>query len=565
MVFRRIFLSAFGRPWYDKEQPLPRRFFAFCAGAVIAIISGAALGLAFPLTDIFPLAWIAFVPLLVMQRGISVKRMWLFAFLAGMSFWLVLAYWMHVFHVMALFTAVPALALYFSLPFLFLSVWQRISRDRFPWLDPLLFSLFWAGVEYFRSTGFLGYSWGLAGYSQTAFLPILQIADIAGVWGVSFLVVFANAVVAYLFRQDTRRRKRILLCCLGALLGFSLLYGALRLSEKPSGAEYKVHLIQAFVDPETDWARDRYAETMQKITDLTLQAGKGGGDLIIWPETLSHPPGMYYWKYLRMAPEDNSDRRIAEWFVGMPDRAGRAVLLTAPHRDRVAVTNVTGSPGLEMQSYNAAFLVTPGTNVLDSYYKINLVPFGEWFPYKKEFPFVAKILRDTVASDFTPGTRYTVFRERDTAFSVVICFEDIFGGLCRQFVLGGAEFLINTTNDYWSRSVQSQEQHAAMAILRAIENRRYMVRAANTGVTCVIDAWGRMQARLPNHTVGILDGNISLMRGYGQSVYTRHGDFLGIAGAYLGGLALVLGLLFNLYKGLQTGFRAAWKTYANEE
>jgi len=527
----------------------------FLLGLLTAVFSGALLGLAFPLTNIFPLAWCALIPLLVMQRGISVKRMWLFAFIAGFSFWLVLASWMHVFHDLALVTAVPALALYFSLPFLFLSVWQRLSLDRFPFLDPLLFSLFWVGVEYFRCTGYLGYSWGVLGYSQSSFLPILQIADLAGVWGVSFLVVFTNAVLAYTLRNELWRRRRFALYSLLILLGAALIYGGARLAEEPKGPEYRVHLVQAFVDPATDWAPSKYQETMRKIEEITMRAGREDGDLIVWSETLSQAAGMHYHKYLKNAPAYNRERQIGEWFIGMPARAGTPVLLTAPHRELVSVTNASGGMEMEMQHYNAAFLVDTKTNVLGEYYKINLVPFGEWFPFKEEFPWLAQILRETMASDFTPGQSYTVFRESGAAFSVVICFEDIFGELCRQLILRGADFLINTTNDYWSKSIQSQEQHAAMAVLRAVENRRYLLRAANTGVTCVVDAWGRVLARLDNHVEEILAADVPLMRGYGESFYTRHGDYLGIAGAWLCGIAMIAGLLLLLYSALRSAAR----------
>jgi apolipoprotein N-acyltransferase len=527
----------------------------FWLGFLCAALSGVFLGLAFPLTNIFPLAWCAFVPLLIMQRGLSTARMWFFAFIAGLSFWLVHASWMHVFHTYALFSAIPALAVYFSLPFLFLSAWQRVSRDRFPYLDPLFFSLFWIGVEYFRSTGFLGYSWGVLGYSQTPFLPVLQIADIAGVWAVSFLVIFANAVFAYLLRNELLRRKRILLSSLLVFLGFTLIYGGVRLSEKPTGPEYRVQLVQAFVDPALDWVSDRFSLTisdanritMDKIEEMTVRAGQREGDLIVWSETLSQPAGMYYYKHFMRAPEDHKHRQTAEWFIGMAARAGKPVLLTAPHREYVQEPSDAGFAVLRGHSYNAAFLVTPNTNVIDSYYKINLVPFGEWFPYGKQFPWLARILEETMASNFTPGTRYTVFEESGVFFSVVICFEDIFGELCRQFIRRGADFLINTTNDYWSKSIQSQEQHAVMAILRAVENRRYLVRAANTGVTCNIDAWGRMESRLDNHVEDILDANVFLMRGYGETIYTKHGDYLGIAGAYFCGIASVTGIFLLIY------------------
>ncbi|HOG64172.1 MAG TPA: apolipoprotein N-acyltransferase [Spirochaetota bacterium] len=512
-------------------------------GLLLAVLSGVLLGLAFPLTSFFPLAWVAFVPLLVMQRGVPVWRMWFYAFMAGLSFWLVHASWLKVFHPLSLVTATPALALYFSLPFVFMAVFRRRMNNRFPLLQAFLFATLWIGVEYFRSTGFLGFSWGVVGYSQQYFLPVLQIADIGGVWSVSCIVLFANAVIAnWLVEGYPIVRKRFLV--LAGVLVFVLGYGVFRLTEEPSGPVKRVALVQAFVDPAVDWKQARADATMQKIEEMTIAAGQHEPrpDLVVWSETLSSPSALWYYTHLRKAAAGSSQRAIGEWFMGMPARAGRPVLLTAPHKEFVAYTNEKGLLRHEIESYNAAFLVTETTNIVDRYYKINLVPFGEWFPYKKEFPWIAKILEKTIASDFTPGKRYTAFSMPQGRFGVLICFEDIFGEICRQLVLAGAEYLINTTNDYWSKSIQSQEQHAAMAVLRAVENRRFLVRAANTGVTCVVDPWGRMLQRLPNEETGILHSGISLMRGRGPTFYTLHGDWAGIAGAWACALAGVAGM-----------------------
>ncbi len=516
----------------------------FAAGLLVAVLSGVVLGLAFPLTSLFPLAWVALVPLLVMQRGVSGGRMWLYAFVAGLSFWLVHASWLKVFHPLSLVTATPALALYFSLPFVLLSVWRRWLGNKSPLVQAVLFATLWTGIEYFRSTGFLGFSWGVIGYSQHLFLPAIQIADIGGVWLISWVIAFTNAILAGILSEGMSRSSRSRLWLLGGVLLVVLGYGVVRLSEEPGGPVKRVALVQAFVDPALDWRSGRKATTMKRIEEMTIRAAlaQPRPDLVVWSETLSSPSALWYYLHARFAPPGNEMRALGEWFAGMPARAGVPVLLTAPHKEIVAYTNEQGVPARELQSYNAAFLVNAKTNIIDRYYKINLVPFGEWFPYKKEFPWVAKILQETIASDFTPGARYTVFSMPQGRFGVMICFEDIFGELCRQLVRAGAEYLVNTTNDYWSKSIQSQEQHAAMAVLRSVENRKYLVRAANTGVTCIVDAWGRMLERLPDEETGILQTEVFLMKDRSPSFYTLHGDWLGIAGAWACALSFLAGL-----------------------
>lgn len=526
---------------YEQGRLSWRKFFT---GLGVSLFCGVVLGLAFPLTNLFPLAWFALVPLLLMQRGVPSWRMWFYAFMAGLAFWLVHASWLKVFHPLSLVTAVPALALYFSLPFAFLAVWRKWIGTRFPLMQAVFFASLWIGIEYFRSTGFLGFSWGVLGYSQHLFLPILQIADIGGVWLVSWVIVFTNCIVASLLANHNPRAFRRQLAVLLSVVLLVALYGVIRLQEKPVGPTKRVALIQAFVDPALDWKPDRVSSTMQRIQEITIRSATTNPrpELVVWSETLSAPSALWYYTYSRSTASGSRLHAIGEWFMGMSARAGVPVLLTAPHKELVTLTNARGLRERELQSYNAAFLVTQETNLVDSYYKINLVPFGEWFPYKKTFPWIAKILQETIASDFTPGRRYTAFSMPQGRFGVMICFEDIFGELCRQLVLSGAEYLINTTNDYWSKSIQSQEQHAAMAVLRAIENRRYLLRAANTGVTCMVDAWGRMVQRLPNEVRGILQTEVNLMRGRGKTLYTLHGDWAGIAGAWACALSGLVGI-----------------------
>lgn len=538
----------------------------FLPGLILSAFGGFLLSLSFPLADIFPLAWISLSFIIIPVYGASVKTSWFYGFVSGMTFWLFFASWMSTFHSLSLVTAIPYLSIYFSLPFLILNAWNRITKGRFRYLRPLVFSIAWIGFEYLRCTGFLAFTWGVVGYSQYRFLPVIQIADIFGVWGVSFLVVFINASLAELiiFINEKGYTKKDLIKKIAPaaiMLFVAVVYGFLMLSQQKPKPTYKIALVQPDVDPAAHWQSRSIAEkTMEKIETFSKYAADQGVDLIIWSETLMARKAMFFYKYYKDAPGDNFYRKMGEWFRNLPEKLKTDMLLTAPHKIWVDKTNEYGKMIKKSYSFNSAFYINKKGVLLDRYDKIHLVPFGEWFPYKKELPFMARLLAKTIASDFTPGKRYVVFKSKKARFAAVICFEDIFGYLCRKFILYGADFLINTTNDYWSRSIASQEQHFAMAVLRAVENRRYMVRAANTGVSCIIDAWGRVESRLENHQQSVLIGKIPLLRDKAKPVYTHWGDWFALLSLY----ALLILVLFELGYGVRILTKKFIKKFANK-
>lgn len=551
----RVAVSAVFDRWFPRETKFTPAF--LLRSLLLFVGSGLLLGLAFPTFDLFPLAWFVLAPPVAFALRYGPWRVWLCSFLGGMAYWLSIAYWMHTFHPFALVSAIPVCALYFSLPFLLTALWRK-RIPRLARLAPLVFAVSWLGVEYFRSIGFLAFSWGVLGYSQYRFLPLIQIADLFGVLGVSGVLIIANTVLAVLLdRQEPGRVLRRL--TLGAAVIFILVlgYGFLRLTESVPPATKRLALIQGFTDPAQDWrGRETTRETMRKIDLLTRIASMRNAHpdtlprpelpawffrafprfrppgLVIWSETLMARRAMAYWRGLGGLPPEQLEAlrkrdpwqslllqwEMGDWFRNLPARLGVAVLLTAPDQ-------------VDGNSHNSAFLVDGSGRLLGEYRKIKLVPFGEHFPY--DIPFIQRILAATIASSFTAGEHFTVFRLHGTPFSVVICFEDIFGDICRIFVRDGAGYLINTTNDYWSRSLKAQIQHFSMSIFRAVENRRYLVRAANTGVTTVIDAWGRVGDSLENNVVGILQTAVPDMSGRGRSLYTAVGDLPGYVMLFL--------------------------------
>jgi len=497
------------------------------------VLGGFLLGLSFPLMNIFIFAWIGLVPVLYVFNSKTVTHPRLLVIMAGVTFHMFVCFWMKTFHPLSLLLMIPYLTIYFVLPFILTrSLFKRLPEN-FLGLRPLIFALIWVGLEYIRSVGFMAFPWGVLGYSQFQILPIIQIADIGGVFLVSFVIVFFNAslaeIVPLYFNKVRNKSLYIKKMAPATILIFlSLIYGVIQLSKDEPKPTFKVSVLQAFVDPSHDWrTRARTLRTMDKIERLSSQATNFRPDLIIWPETLMGKSAMYYHKYYSKLPTVSYYKTIGDWFYGIAGKLKSNMLLTAPERSLVVSTNAKGQRRQSWASFNSAYYVTADGKFQDKYSKIHLVAFGEWFPYKKQFPIIARILKNTIASNFTPGKRFVVFRTKKGTFSVLICFEDMLGNLTRLFVKKGAAFLINTTNDYWSRSIKSQEQHFAVSIFRAIENRRYLVRAANTGVTAIVDSVGRIKKRLPNYDIDILYDTIPMMNSRGLTIYTRYGDWFG--------------------------------------
>ncbi len=497
------------------------------------LLSGLALGFSFPLANIFPLAWVSLVPLFLIFRSDNVSHPRMLVILGGLTFHLFVCFWMKTFHPLSLILVIPYLTIYFILPFVLTKTIFKKLSPKFIGLRPLVFSLIWVGLEYIRSVGFLGFPWGVLGYSQFKFLPIIQIADIGGVFLVSFLIVYFNtslAEVVGLYFNKVKDRSIYLkkMAPVSVLIFLSLIYGFVKLSIDEPAPTYKVAVLQAFVDPSKDWrTASRSMRTMAKIEKMSTEATNFQPDLIIWPETLMGKAAMYYHKYYSKMKTDSYYKTIGNWFYNLPAKLNSNMLLTAPERAIVTITNENGRKYQSLASFNSAYYVTADGKFQDKYQKMHLVPFGEWFPYKKTFPIIAKILRSTIASNFTPGKRFVIFKTKSGYFAVLICFEDIFGDLTRLFVKKGATFLINTTNDYWSRSIKSQEQHFAMSIFRAVENRCYLIRAANTGVTAVIDTYGSIKKRLPNYVIDVLYDKIPMIKRDKLTIYTRYGDWFG--------------------------------------
>jgi apolipoprotein N-acyltransferase len=419
---------------------------------------------------------------------------------------------MHVYDPLVLPLVVLILSFY---PALFCLGLNKLLRKKNPaalmWAAPLL----WVSLEYVRSLGFLGFPWNSLGYSQYRQISVIQMAEFTGVFGVSFLIVFVNSGIASVVinlrrcigaptRGASTQKggfyafRAIAIVCI--VLGLFIFWGrnVIICGEGGGKSSLRAVLIQGNFGMDCYW-EDNSADIMRRLSALSLGAAVSGPDLIIWSETaVGENP--------ETAFAVNS--RLRREISGMLKETG-AYLLTG------AQYNCDG------RDYNSVFLISPACEVIDRYDKMHLVPAAEYFPFRRHTRLIEYLLRD--AGDFTPGVRRTIFEIQGIGkFAALICFEGIFGDSARRFVKDGAEFLVNITNDVWSGSETSHHQHAAIASFRAVENRVYLLRLGNSGISRVINPYGIIEKELGVYRSGVLEGEV--FPASRQTFYTRHGD-----------------------------------------
>ena len=407
------------------------------------------------------------------------------AFLCGLLFFGATLFWF--FHLTKWFSyiaAVGALLLFFYLALyfgLFAFGYVLFSRHRLSQRLVIQPSV-WVVLEYIRGHLFTGFDWASLGHSQYGNLCLIQIADITGVYGVSFILVMGNIFIKEMIplweRKPSLQKKAKLVLILSMLVIFSsvLGYGAYHLRQaQKQGQEnttIPVAVIQVNIPQEDKWDLRAWQGIMDSYLAISEQAAKQRPALLVWPET-SYPA--YLW-------ENKAYFEKLQAFVR-----------------KIKIPLLFGAVLKEGEVYyNAAFLLSEEGEVVEIYRKIHLVPFGEYLPLRSMIPFLDHLVD---IGDFTAGKKWTTFsfpvapagQRRTGIFSVLICFEDTVARLSRQFVGRGAQLLVNITNDAWFGDTHAPWMHLQSSVFRTIENRRDLARAANTGVSCFIDRWGRIR------------------------------------------------------------------------
>jgi len=477
---------------------------------LLSFVSAVLLVLSFPKYNLEPLAWFALVPLLYALDGKSVLQGFVLGFITGLLSFVGIIYWIVIavntygnvpflLSVFILLLLVVYLSLFFG-TFAFLS---RYLQSRFGAHAIMLTPVLWVSLEYLRSFLLTGFPWANLGHSQYLNLPFIQMADITGVYGLSFVIVMVNVTFCWILHQWSRKVFPIREVVVTALvfLGF-LIYGYVRMGaldrKMISQPPLEVGLAQGNIDQSVKWDEAFQRKTLEIYEKLSLDVAKQKPNLIIWPETAT--PFFF-----------QAAKEYQPFILDIPKKTSAFLLF--------------GTPSFKLERgkvnhYNSAYLVSPSGEVSGRYDKIHLVPFGEYVPLSDLFIFIGSLGEGI--GNFKSGKEFTLLHLPQGKFGALICFEIIFPDLSRRFVKNGADFLVTITNDAWFGTSSAPYQHLAIATFRAVENRVFVARAANTGISGFIDPKGRIvqQGRLFEKEA--MNGTIRLMKE--RSFYTLYGD-----------------------------------------
>jgi apolipoprotein N-acyltransferase len=510
----------------------------------LASLSGILLALSFPRFGHPAVAWIALTPLLLTLASVPprfdraahpIARAFGLGLATGAVFFIGTLYWitrvMAVYGGLSTWVAVlinAALIAYLSLfPALFAIVVRRLVLARGA-IALTVSPLVWVATELGRTYLLTGFPWVLLGYSQVRVLPIAQLASLFGVYGVSMLVAAVSASLALIaLRVTSPARDRVPAGALSfpaavfALVAVVAVWGNRRASAAEltrAGDPIRVGLIQGNVDQGEKWDPARAAAIFQDYLRLTRVAIDRGAELVVWPES-STP---FYFE---------EDRPGAETVRSLARTAAVSILFGSDQIEWRA----EGAQRVPDKYYNSAFLVRPDGTTAGSYRKMHLVPFGEYVPLK-ELLFFAGPLVEAVGP-FSAGTEPSLLPVNGHPVSVAICYEVVYPNLIRQFVAGGSELLSTITNDAWFGRTSAPYQHFEQASMRAIEEGRYLVRSANTGISGIVDPYGRVLERTDIFQQTVLVGTARMLKV--STFYARHGDVLAYASAAMTALVLI--------------------------
>jgi apolipoprotein N-acyltransferase len=377
--------------------------------------------------------------------------------------------------------------------------------------------LVWVATELGRTYILTGFPWVLLGYSQVEVLSIAQLASLVGVYGVSALVAAVSAAAANVVvgEPGARLRPALIVAALVLVVGT---WGGRRAAAAEwtrAGEPIRVGLVQGNVDQAQKWDPARSEFIFENYLAMTRQAISQGAGLVLWPE--SSTPFNF---------EEARDRAQAERVRAIARQARVPILIGSDQIDH----------GVPTRYYNSAFLVDEQGMTAGVYRKMHLVPFGEFVPFKQVLFFAGPLVESV--SDFSAGETPVLLPIGGHLISTSICYEIVYPNLVRQFVTGGSELLTTITNDAWFGPTSAPYQHFAQASMRAIEEGRYLVRSANTGISGIVDPYGRVVEQSKIYEPAVLVGEARYLKTV--TLYARIGDVVAYASVVVAAAMLVL-------------------------
>jgi len=478
----------------------------------LALLSGFLLTAAFPSVNHQWIAWFSLVPLLTAVKDESLYNAFKLGVIAGLGHYITLMYW--IINVISTYGGLDIISSTFLL--LLLCFYLSLYTGLFSFLVTafkkckikiFLFAGFWVSLEYIRAVVFTGFPWCLLGYSQFEQSLLIQVADITGVYGISFLIAAVNILIFLLASNIRKNIKKIYvgaeILLLITIIILTVNYGKYCIKKYSEDTKEKktlnISIIQGNINQALKWDTKYQEDTLKKYRSLTKNTYDFKPDIIIWPETAV--PFFF---------QDNN--QFTQDLLNISQKSGAHFIFGSPSYIRKAE---------DILYRNSAFCISPDGNLTGKYDKVHLVPFGEYVPLKKLLPFVHRLV--PAAGDFSPGKSLDPLALKGTSLGILICYEIIFPEISRKQVNKGAQILINITNDAWFGFTSAPYQHFYMSTFRSIENRTPLIRSANTGISGIISPTGKIKTMGGLFTEESITGNITLDK-HPRSFYSRYGD-----------------------------------------
>jgi len=371
----------------------------------------------------------------------------------------------------------------------------------------------WVATELGRTYFLTGFPWVLLGYSESSLLPLAQMVSVVGIYGLSAFVAAPSAVAAFLFFGRGQARL-IAVGGLMAMMAGLIFWGSARLEQSAllqQGEPVRVGIVQGNVPQRQKWKESLADEIFSRYLSMSRQAAQQGAHLIIWPEA-----------------------SLPYFYERQPHVANAIGLLARETNSYLLIGGDQVEDGTPPRFFNSSFLITPEGQVAGTYRKMHLVPFGEYVPFERWLYFVTPIVR----SDFQAGDAVNVMPAGTHPISTMICYEAIFPDLALDAVRQGSQLLTTITNDAWYELSSAPHQHFEMARVRAIEQGRYLVRAANTGISGVVDPYGRVLERTNLFEPAVFSADLRFLTE--RTLYARIGNLFAYACVLLTALPVLV-------------------------
>lgn len=489
------------------------------------------------------LGFVTFTPVFLLIKNVTRKNAFLYGGIYGSITYCLFLFWLKSFHPVVLIFILIYCFLLYGVLFGVLKIIDDYLFKINNYLIPEILAV--CAFEYLRTLGFFGFSYGVIAYTQWKFLPLIQITNITGIFGLNLLVIMPGFLLGELifnFRLFTELRRNngwgvilpheskkslaVIFSVWAALFVFAIIYGIVDIKKYDKFCEsnpnkINIALIQNNEDP---WENgiEAHKKNVNQLIELSARAQlENDVDLIVWPETSVAPSILYHFYKMESTSRFMLVSQILDF-------------IKSSNTDFVIgnVNKVTDENQNEID-YNSVLFFDSEKNVIppepEIYSKQHLVPLSEYFPPEKFFPKLSEILKNGSPSFWGKGSENVVFNSNGFYFATPICFEDTFGNDCRKMILNKAHAFVNLSNDSWSNSIACQKQHLSMAVFRSVENRVPTVRCSTSGQTAFVSSIGKVENELEPFTTDYLFCEVPVIENLSMTFYTRFGDLFAIA------------------------------------